>query len=104
MKREGFAYFLAMQQKLSALLENVSLAFTQADTALIAEFIGANEIGLALEAMIDLLVASPIRLKPAVTEKAAELATEMNLLPMVADRLRLLRERGGPDDRPGLGS
>lgn len=85
------AYYEHLQGRLRSLLIRVEDQLPRPTTALISEFIDANECGLALEKLSDILYESEATIDPDIVLDVRALAAIMELDSRVADRL----------DRPG---
>jgi len=91
--------FEALQGRLRGLLITVADQLPAFTVGLVDEMIGANECGLALETMSEMLVESEGRIECDVVVAAEELVRLMGLDEVNVDRLRpLVAERPDAED------
>jgi hypothetical protein len=84
------SYFEDLQGRLRALLINVAEMLPLLTVGLVTEMIDANECGVALEMMSEILVESEAVLDTAIVEDFAQLVEVIGLEPANVERLRAL--------------
>jgi hypothetical protein len=91
----GATRFEALQGRLQGLLIAVADQLPRVTVQLVGEMIDANECGLALETISEMLVESHARVEPDVLASVEELATAMRVPAVNVERLRPLVLRSG---------
>lgn len=86
----GAAYFEDLQGRLRAVLINVAELLPSLTVGLVTEMIDANECGVALEMMSEMLVESEAVLDVTIVENFARLVEVMGMEAVNVERLRPL--------------
>lgn len=94
------SHFEELQGRLRGLLITVADKLPRVTVQLVAEMIDANECGVALETVSEMLVESRAAITPDVLTSASELVEAMGLPAVNVERLRPLVQSEGDDVAP----
>jgi len=81
-------YYEELQGRLRGLLTTVAHWLTTEEAALVGELIDANELGVSLEMMAEMLQGADARLDASIANEVADIAEQMGLPTSVVGNLR----------------
>ncbi|MDP9072702.1 MAG: MafI family immunity protein [Actinomycetota bacterium] len=90
MSRFDAAYYEDLRGRVRGVLIAVAGFFPAQEVGIVDELIDANESGVALEMLSEMLVEAKARIEPQVVEQILRLVRDMGLLPDLAERVRRL--------------